>query len=141
MVRGKRTGGPKTQAGKIASSKNALKTGAYSGTVILPGEQEEQFRELESSFVNDFRPADTAEAAMVHDLAVLTWKKLRLDKLEQRVILEKLNRPITIYETNHSKLLSQYSFETYQKYYRDLLDEQIESYKKSYKYAQTLIKK
>ncbi len=30
MARGKRTGGPKTQAGKIASSKNALKTGAYS---------------------------------------------------------------------------------------------------------------
>ncbi len=141
MAKGKRTGGPKSQAGKIASSKNALKTGAYSATVILPGEQEEQFRELESSFINDFRPADTAEAAMVHDLAVLTWKKLRLDKLEQRVILEKLNRPITIFETNHSKLLSQYSFGAYQKYYRELSDEQIESYKKSYKYAQTLHQK
>jgi hypothetical protein len=112
MARGKPTGGPETQAGKSASSKNALKTGAYSATVILPGEQEEQFREIESSFINDFRPADTAEVAMVHDLAVLTWKKLRLDKLEQRVILEKLNRPITIFEANYSKLLSQYSFET-----------------------------
>ena len=141
MVRGKRTGGPKTAAGKIASSKNALKTGAYSATVILPGEQEEQFRELEFSFVNDFKPTDTAELAMVHDLAVLTWKKLRLDKLEQRVILEKLNRPITIYETNHSKLLSQYSFETYQQHYKDLSEEQIESYKKSYKYAQMLHQK
>jgi hypothetical protein len=141
MARGKRTGGPKTQAGKIASSKNALKTGAYSATVILPGEQEEQFRELESSFINDFRPVDTAEASMVHDLAVLTWKKLRLDKLEQRVILEKLNRPITIFETKHSKLLSQYSFETYQQHYKDLSEEQIESYKKSYKYAQTLHQK
>ena len=78
---------------------------------------------------------------MVHDLAVLTWKKLRLDKLEQRVILEKLNRPITIFEANHSKLLSQFSFEIYQKHYRDLSDEQIESYKKSYKYAQTLHQK
>ncbi len=75
---------------------------------------------------------------MLHDLAVLTWKKLRLDKLEQRVILEKLNRPITIFETKHSKLLSQYSFETYQQYYKDLSDEQIESYKKSYKYARML---
>ncbi len=91
--------------------------------MILSWEQEEQFRELESSFINDFRPVDTAEAAMVHDLAVLTWKKLRLDKLEQRVILEKLNRPITIFETSHSKLLSQFSFETYQKHYRDLSDE------------------
>lgn len=110
MARRKSTGGPKTEAEKITSSKNVFKTGAYSATVILPGEQEEQFRELESSFINDFRPADTAEASMLYDLAVLTWKKLRLDKLEQRGILEKLNRPITIFETHHSKLLSQYSF-------------------------------
>jgi len=141
MARGKRTGGSKTAAGKIASSKNALKTGAYSTTVIQPGEQEEQFRELESSFINDFRPADTAKASMVHDLAILTWKKPRLDKLEKRVILEKLNRSITIFETKHSKLLSQYSFGTYQKHYKELSDEQIESYKKSYKYATTLHQK
>jgi hypothetical protein len=141
MARGKRTGGPKTDAGKIASSKNALKTGAYSITVILPGEQEEQFRELESSFMNDFRPGDTAEAAMVHDLAVLTWKKLRLDKLEQRVILEKLNRPISSYETNHSNLLKKYQFDEYQKQYRNLSDEDIQSYKRAFEYASLLNQK
>ena len=46
MARGNRTGGPKTTAGKLASSKNALKTAAYAVTVILPGDQEEKFLEL-----------------------------------------------------------------------------------------------
>ncbi len=141
MARGKPTGEPKNEARKITLSKNALKAGPYSATAILPGEQEEQFCEVESSPINDFRFADTAESSMVHDLVVMIWNKLRLDKLEQRVILEKLNLPITIFETKYFKLQSQYSFETYQKNYKDLSDEQIESYKKSCKYAQILHKK
>lgn len=141
MARGNRTGGPKTIAGKLASSKNAMKTGAYAVTVILPGEEEEKFLELKSSFINDFRPNDTAEFSMVHDLAILTWKKLRLDKLEQKIILEKLNRPISSYETNHSKLLNKRQFEEYQRYFSELSDEEIKSYQKSYKYAQNLHQK
>lgn len=141
MARGNRTGGPKTTAGKLASSKNALKTGAYAVTVILPGEQEDKFLELKHSFINDFQPNDTAEFSMVHDLAILTWKKLRLDKLEQKVILEKLNRPIATYEANHSKLLIKRQFEEYQRYFSELSDEEIKSYQKSYKYAQHLHQK
>lgn len=141
MAKGNRTGGPKTAVGKLASSKNALKTGAYAVTVILPGEQEDKFLELKNSFINDFRPNDTAEYSMVHDLAILTWKKLRLDKLEQKVILEKLNRPIANYEANHSKLLIKRQYEEYQRYFSELSDQEIESYKKSYKYAQHLHQK
>jgi hypothetical protein len=141
MARGNRTGGPKTTVGKLASSKNALKTGAYAVTVILPGEQEDKFLELKNSFINDFRPHDTAEFSMVHDLAILTWKKLRLDKLEQKVILEKLNRPIATYEANHSKLLIKRQFEEYQRYFSELSDEEIKSYQKSYKYGQHLHQK
>lgn len=78
---------------------------------------------------------------MVHDLAVLTWKKLRLDKLEQKVILGKLNRSISIYEANHSKLLSKGHFEEHQRSFSELSGEEVQSYKKSYKYAQHLHQK
>lgn len=33
----KRSGGPRTESGKQAVSKNALKTGSYSSLVVLPG--------------------------------------------------------------------------------------------------------
>ena len=82
MSQSKRTGGPKTKAGKMASSKNAIKTGAYSTLIILPGESEKDFQELEEQFVRDFSPDDIVAATMVHNLTVLTWKKLRAQKIE-----------------------------------------------------------
>lgn len=56
MVNSNRTGGPKTQEGKLSVSRNAIKTGAYSSLIILPGESEEDFRQLEEQFIKDFSP-------------------------------------------------------------------------------------
>jgi hypothetical protein len=87
----KRSGGPQTDAGKQASSRNALKTGAYSSLIVLPGESEEDFKALEEQFLHDFSPRDIAEAAMVRNLAVITWKKLRVEKLEHAGLIRLLN--------------------------------------------------
>ena len=69
-----RSGGPRTDEGRVASSRNALKSGVYSAMVVIPGESEDDFRQMHDQFVADFFPRDIAEGAMVHDLAVLTWK-------------------------------------------------------------------
>lgn len=90
----KRSGGPQTDAGKQASSRNALKTGAYSSLIVLPGESEEDFKALEEQFIHDFSPRDIAEAAMVRNLAVITWKKLRVEKLEHAGLIRKLREPL-----------------------------------------------
>lgn len=55
----------------MVASKNTLKIGVYSNTLILPGEDESQFRQIEYQFIRDFRPDNMAEIAMVHDPAVL----------------------------------------------------------------------
>lgn len=94
MDRKRRSGGPRTTEGKLAASKNAIKTGAYSATLILPGEKEEDFLELKEQFTRDFAPQDVAEAAMVHELAILTWKQLRLQRLEHAELLRRLNTRI-----------------------------------------------
>ena len=93
-----RTGGPKTPEGKLVSSLNSLKTGVYSKLIVLPGEDEEQFRDLEAQFNHDFAPQDIAEGAMVHELAILTWKKIRLEQLEYRVIKYLLDKKIQDYD-------------------------------------------
>jgi PII-like signaling protein len=95
VVKSKRTGGPRTEAGKLAASKNALKSGAYSALVVLPGESEADFLELEAQLFNDFQVQGMAESAMAHDLAVLTWKRIRLERLEHRAILDKLAKSPT----------------------------------------------
>lgn len=101
-----RSGGPQTDEGKRIASQNALKTGAYSNTLILPGEDESQFRQIEDQFVRDFRPEDMAENAMVRDLAVLAWKKIRLENLEVRYTLSRLNAPLGYFDKNETKFLS-----------------------------------
>ena len=94
----KRSGGPKTVEGKLAVSQNALKTGAYSSLAVLPNENPEEFNQLVDQFKHDFHPADVIENSLVHELATLTWKKLRLEKLEQAVFVKKLNAPISLEE-------------------------------------------
>jgi hypothetical protein len=98
LPKSRRSGGPKTAEGKLASSRNAIKTGAYAVHALLPGECEEEFRELEQLFIDDFAPSGISEASQVHALAVIVWKKLRLEKLESRHIRSLLDKFPKSYE-------------------------------------------
>jgi hypothetical protein len=55
MTHSRRTGGPKTAEGKAVSSWNALKTGAYSHSITLPGEQASEFWGLSIDWLRCFR--------------------------------------------------------------------------------------
>lgn len=91
MLKTQRSGGPRSVEGKKAASRNALKTGAYSSLVVLPGEDEVQFEELEQQFINDFSPQDIAEMIVVRELAIVVWKKMRLERLENSAFLKVIN--------------------------------------------------
>lgn len=96
-----RSGGPKTAMGKLASSKNAIKTGAYSKQEILPFESRHEFDELKELFIQDFRPNGVTEFSLVHELTVLAWKKLRLEKIENnflRGLLQATETPEEFYD-------------------------------------------
>jgi hypothetical protein len=98
----RRSGGPKTPAGKLVASQNSLKSGVYSVQAILPGEDPAQLHELEQSFIEDFSPQGVVEAALVHSLVVIAWKKLRLERLEYRYIRDKLNQEPTFLEIENT---------------------------------------
>ncbi|MBT8568907.1 hypothetical protein G6705_02965 [Polynucleobacter paneuropaeus] len=106
VTKSSRSGGPQTDEGKKISSQNALKTGTYSNTLILLGEDESQFRQIEEQFARDFRPEDMAEITMVRDLAILAWKKIRLENLELRFTLSRLDAPLGYSEKVNTKYLS-----------------------------------
>ena len=94
MRRGKRSGGPQTSEGKLASSQNSLKLGVYSRKITLINESDDEFNQLLEQFMVDFAPQDIAESVMVRDLAIITWKRLRLEGLEQSSLVMALNEPI-----------------------------------------------
>lgn len=94
IPKAKRGGGPRTEAGKLAASGNAIKSGVYSSQVIILGESQEDFQKLFDEFVASLRPEGGIEQSLVYELAVITWKKLRLDKLERDALSSALTKPI-----------------------------------------------
>lgn len=130
VVKSKRSGGPRTEAGKHAASKNALKSGAYSALVVLPGESEADFLELEAQFFNDFQVQGMAERVMAHDLAVLTWKRIRLEQLEHRAILNKLARPPNIDEFRAVGIHCPVGGQHYLNHFDAIDEDEVKSYRK-----------
>lgn len=94
LPRPKRSGGPRTEAGKSAVAHNATKSGAYASLLVLPTENASEYEELQQQFFRDFLPQDIAESAMVKELATITWKRMRLEKFEHAHLLHILQRPI-----------------------------------------------
>jgi hypothetical protein len=110
IQRSNRSGGPKTAAGKLAVANNALKTGSYSSRAVLPGESEDDFKQLQDQFVKDFLPKNVAESLIVHQLSSLTWKILRLQKLEDAHVLRALHQPIGESELYRENLKLPYEY-------------------------------
>ena len=106
MPKTKRGGGPKTEAGKLASSGNAMRSGAYSNQVTILGESQEDFQKLFDEFVTSLMPEGGIEQSLVYELAVITWKKLRLDKLERDALSSALSKPVKAIDIRQSLWLS-----------------------------------
>jgi len=67
----------------------------YSPSVVLPSESEFEFNALKQEFIDEHSPRDTVQLMLVHDLAVLVWKKRRLESLESRMISSRIADPIS----------------------------------------------
>jgi len=92
MTTSNRTGGPRTEEGKAIASKNALKTGAYSKAIVLPGEEESEFLELQKQLAEEFQVVGLLEQTLIADLAASIWKQLRLKQIEKNYLLTQLER-------------------------------------------------
>ena len=101
----KRSGGPRTEAGKAVASRNALKMGVYSRAPVLPSENEADFKAMEQLFREEYRAQGIVEISLAHDLAVLTWKRLRLEDLENRTLINRLEAPASALEWRSAGLV------------------------------------
>ena len=83
--------GPKTPEGKRAVRSNALKDGLYARQVLLPGEDEDDFKALRRDFFDQHQPLGRAESALVDRLVVCTWRLHRTVTLEADIFSSTLN--------------------------------------------------
>jgi hypothetical protein len=74
--------GPKTDAGKVKSSHNAVKSGLTGRTVLLPTDDVPAYELLIQSMIDLHRPACYEENLLVQSLADTEWRLRRIPGLE-----------------------------------------------------------
>ncbi len=77
----KKSTGP-SEAGKPASSLNALKFGFFSKKALLPDESWEEFIEFHAQLLNEFVPRNSLERHVVEQYVSLAWRVKRLPEIE-----------------------------------------------------------
>ena len=70
--------GPKTQEGRLNSSKNAYKHGAYATSLLMWGDDEDAFRRLENDLKNRYNPQGEIENVIFHQMLAAAWRLQRI---------------------------------------------------------------
>src|SRR3989441_9860844 len=83
--------GPKTPAGKAAVSMNSLRHGLRARTVVLPGENREEFNQLCDDLERDWRPKSRTAQFYLEQMAVSQWKLTRMEVAEAGIFKESLS--------------------------------------------------
>jgi hypothetical protein len=78
--------GPRTEAGKAKSARNALRHGVYSMAKLIPGEDPEELDVLTKGILKDLNPLNTHETELVNQLIDLQWRLRRVTNEEARIL-------------------------------------------------------
>ncbi len=80
--------GPVSVAGKLASSRNSLKHGLASATLIIPGEDPAAFEALKTALIEEHQPATETEELLVNEMAQSYWLEQRALRLQNDCFTE-----------------------------------------------------
>ena len=84
----RRSTGPRSVAGKAASSANALRHGlAAARAVVLPDEDGEAYERLRQGVIADLDPAGALQEALAQRIVVLLWRLDRAARLEAELFV------------------------------------------------------
>jgi hypothetical protein len=92
--------GPRTEAGKQASSRNAFRHGLYAKQLALPGEDPAELDALRADLRREHQPLTPTEDILVNELAEHYWRLRRMRKFEARIMgtgtVEELERGLAL---------------------------------------------
>lgn len=88
--------GPRTPEGKAAVRLNSLQHGLRAQTLILPGENREEFDQLLAGFEAEWQPQSLTAGAYVERMAIAQWKLRRLEVAETNLLSQSLPAVVQI---------------------------------------------
>ena len=78
----KKSTGPKSEAGKATSARNATRHGVLSTVAVAAHEDAEQYEALQAQLKAEHGPCTTVEHMLVEQLTLLYWCQVRLARAE-----------------------------------------------------------
>jgi len=78
--------GPRTEAGKVTSSRNALKHGLTAKTALMPDEDAEVHACFLAGMLDSYDPFNAAETALVEEMIDVQWRLRRASRFEVRIL-------------------------------------------------------
>jgi len=85
--------GPRTEAGKLRSSLNALTHGLTSRTVLLPSEDPADHERHVQDFLDEYKPQGPTERQLVQEMIDTAWRLNRVPALETELLARAKNPP------------------------------------------------
>jgi hypothetical protein len=86
--------GPRTSEGKVRSAMNAVKTGCFARTPLLPGEEPGELEAYIAEIIEDLNPATAVERDLAERVAGLSWRRRRLWRAEEEIIAKEFGPPM-----------------------------------------------
>ncbi len=83
QLNARKSTGPRTPTGKKHARLNALSSGIYATTPILPGENLEEYEALRRSLTDGLKPQSVMEEFYVDQILSDMWKLKRIDRVEK----------------------------------------------------------
>ncbi len=80
----KKSTGPKSEEGKTRTRRNAIRHGLTAEQTVLPHEDPKNYDQLRAGLIQSHAPENTAEQALVEELANAYWRLLRLHRVETK---------------------------------------------------------
>jgi hypothetical protein len=78
--------GPRTEAGKLISRRNALEHGLRAELLLLDGEDPAVYEMLREDLFEEFAPATAYEAQLVERIVTLVWRWRRIPMFETAIL-------------------------------------------------------
>ena len=91
--------GPRSDEGKAAVSKNALKHGLFTNEAVIAGESIDDYNLSREQLLDELKPVGKMETILAERIVSLTWRLKRIEKFQNLVIDtmidDKINNPIS----------------------------------------------
>ena len=86
--------GPKTEEGKAAVSKNAIKHGLFAESVVT-GEKEAEYEAFYGELLAELAPRGAIELLLAERVVSLSWRLKRAERMQNQAIEDMIGRKVT----------------------------------------------